>query len=77
MKRTDKTTETTKNGREPGASRASSATAKNARANGGKPASCGAFKSSSRSRPANRKQTPAELRKEIGRLSVEFINCEE
>ncbi len=76
MKRAVKTEKTTNNGRQSVASRASSVS-KNVRTNGSKSLACGAFKSSSDSQLTSRKQTPAELRKEIGRLSMEFINCEE
>ncbi len=74
MKRAVKTEETVKNGRKSVASHASSVS-KNVRTNGSKSIACGAFKSSSRL--TSRGQTPAELRKEIGRLSMEFINGEE
>ncbi len=73
-----KTKETAKKGSKSSACGGFS-TAKNTRANGNKSAYSGAFKSSTggSSRKATRKPSPAELRKEIGLLSVEFINCEE
>lgn len=71
MKRAGETEETAKNRRQSGASSVS----KNARANGSKSTACGTFRNGCRL--PNRKQTPADLRKEIGRLSLEFINCEE
>ncbi|MCA1623364.1 MAG: hypothetical protein LC778_06100 [Acidobacteria bacterium] len=77
MKRAVKTEETAKNGRKSGARRASTAV-KNARVNGNKTVACGASPSNGELSAAKiRKMTKTELRKEIGRVGMEFINCEE